>query len=541
MGAAIDVPSILQSAATASAQANAGAAQIMQSISDNNQRGAESATAEQTIGAAQLIIQGVENTAKLSVQNKNQESLAEFGLDQNGSASDVIALTASKVADDRSRMSTALDNIRQKNSVEFLDDPLSYISNIFTINDDINEYNQSNNDSENQLAILQRLQKAQDDQERINAATATTITPATIQAQAEQTAANTVLALGKIKQDTAQFNNAAIMQAKSLSVAGVTVQMDAARLVDSQQQLAIAKDTEAREDARFALYKQEKEETENTMAGILQQANAGFDVMHLPRIDGSQLKLYKNLGGANWDKIGYAFGVGGQTAASGRPVLSATPAGAAEVMFKTGMQPPAAEVPIARFIGGLARDASINPAMKGDMQAQVAYINSAVEDAVEGRIDPASGKRVNGWLSNVNNTDTKNIYNPKDIGSIVNTYPAVAQTQLFKQLLSPQLEAANGSAVKTDPSSILTQGLSLVAKGQMSATQLDSDLKVLIGAAIGTNNAVNNYGKYGLPEQKTFEINGVDWANDAQRLYYITTLVTLGASNNGLSAVGFAP
>lgn len=264
--AGLDLSSILDNITSLGSQAASAASDATTAITGNNQALTasyqQSQDRQNVVAANTKVVADVQNQGKLAAQNALQNFSAEWGGDTDDATGQQARLAlrhnqASQAADD------ALDVIRQKRSVSFFDDPLSWISNKLTINTDIDNYNANNTITAKAESDMDSINASIDLRANAQAKIATTITAASAQAQSQITVASAqeaadVLARQGIAANTAGVTEIANMSYRQMQVATAGFDADAKyqELKTSQAHLALAQGQFDLEKQRFNLQEQ---------------------------------------------------------------------------------------------------------------------------------------------------------------------------------------------------------------------------------------------------------------------------------------------
>ena len=507
----ISVADVMQQSKALTLQTREAASKIMDATNAMAATNAQDISAVQISGAADGLISSTKSAAEMLMVQKNAQAASTFGTNQD-STNEALSAISSSIFSNSARADAALARVREKQSVNFLDDPVSYLSNMFTVNSDIRDYNQSNNAVEQKSALLADLQARTTDQYRVNAGTAEVTTAASAQAQVDKINAATTIMANKVSHDNLQYNIQGIESVNRMNMQALSIQSNAIGLRNQEAELKMRQAEFAFQQQRFPLELAKFKEEANARAEIrednqntLDRINIGLGTMGKPRVDLSSVRIAKQLGGSTLALFGAAFEAGGVSAQNGKPILGATPASAGTVLVTNNVKSPVAELKVATLVAEAVVKSMQNITLAKDIPAQRQNANDAVSAKLNGTLDPTTGKRDGGWISNVNGHDETNIYNAPDLKSL-STVPAIANTQLFRTILAPQIAASKDGVVKTNPEAIINQGVAAVASGQMSWKQLSSDITTIFGGTIVLNNATANYEKYGVPPQTSFNV-----------------------------------
>ena len=111
------------------------------------------------VGINNQIISSAKTASDLAIQQARIKSANVFGTNMKNAGEQISALAAT-VNTEYANRETALKKIEAKRSVSFFDNPLEYVVNQFTVNDDIQAHNTANERHEaasNQIATLNTL------------------------------------------------------------------------------------------------------------------------------------------------------------------------------------------------------------------------------------------------------------------------------------------------------------------------------------------------------------------------------------------------
>lgn len=499
----IDAASIMANSLAFSRQVAQDTSTVTQAVKEQSDIGTDAISKQDAINAADAIISSTQEAAKYQLQKDDQAAAAAFGINMNASNS-IISTIANDIATNTSRGDAALARIRDKQSVGFFDDPLTYIGNLFTINNDIEDYNTSEAEVDRKTALMQRLQTITQEQFKVNAATEEVNTAATVQAFADKTAAASALALDKIKYENLQHNIEGVKAIQEMDYRGLLIQHQALATVDEEKRMDIQQQEMDMHKQAFAIQLEERQGNMAADAAMIKQINLGLGVMGKNPVDAARWKVLSRVGGNALKQLQDAFIIGGNQAINGNSVLGTTPAAAGDVIIRNQLAAPASESPVANFITQASISAKNNPMLKGNVAGQEQAANEIVHNAIFGRVDPATGKPAGGWISNIDGRDAANIYNAPDVKSLANI-PGFADTITYKNIIAPQL--ANGNIPHITAPDLVEQMYTGMKNGILTPNQFVYELNAYGLASEAINNATKQYAKYGLPPQSSFNVN----------------------------------
>ena len=531
----INLNSVMNQAQYQSMATSHDADLISEQVAIGNAANANEINSNEAVGAANKVIIGTQNVAKLLEISRNQSSAAQFGLNTDDS-NNIISSIASSVRDSQAQADAAMQNIKEKQSTSFFDDPLKYIINRYTVNDDITNYNTANATSENKLKLLGELQSRQQAQTVVNAGISEVTNATSAAAELDKVSAITANANDKLKFANAQFNMNAVEAVTGMNEKALSINMQALQLKESiLNREASERDANAnralkREELDMRI--KEMKETEEGNAQLLATVNLGAGTLGVPRLTMQELKVNKTFGGKATSDVIEMYNVGRATAqatitsgqdlsssaaiAAVKPVprLGNTPFAVGDSMATLRMVAPAAESRIASIISNSYNSVLSNPQYnKNAVAASQAMSTDLSEKLYGAKVDGnnkvnygTSVKPIGGYAGNADGHDDANPFNAPPLNSLA-TIPAVASTYIYKNILAPQVQAGNGEVVKTLPSSIVSQAYGAAAAGKLTYQQANQEIVTIFNAAAAMNNAHGNLEKYGIAPQTNYYSN----------------------------------
>lgn len=402
---------------------------------------------QQAVAASTKVVTDTQQLGKLQAQTALQNFAANIAGDTDD-ATGTQAKLAATFLQANSDAADALQTIKEKRSVSFFDDPLSWVSNKLTINHDIDQYNSNASianqaeqqiDSTNQAISLRAAAQAQ---------IATTVTAASAEAQSNiavssaQEAAD-VLGRQGIAQNTAGVKEVADMNYRQFQIATAGFDADARyqQLKQGQAQLAVSQANLSLEQQRFALMQKKEINADSANQYIADNINAGLKVMY-------------PTNPAAWNvPAGKLQGI-----MSGKlpmdPILAQA--------MKIGENSKDTTLPDSgtRLLGLTPSDAlttlQFNPTIAPDMQGGVGILRQALDivskqtagipittPAEKQAFDAKVNAQANALLQAAANhtQDPSSVYFLPGADQLAQQIPAIQQTPLYQKVLAPLIQA----------------------------------------------------------------------------------------------------
>lgn len=449
--AGIDLSNVLDQITQLGSGASTAAAEATSAVQANTaaltSSFQQSVDRQEVVAANTQVVADVQNQGKLVGQNALQNFSAQWGGDTADASGQQARLAArhnqaSQAADD------ALDIIRQKRSVSFFDDPLSWISNKMTINTDIDNYNSNVTIANKAESDMDSINASIDLRAQAQAKIATTVTAASAQAASQIAVASAqeaadVLARQGIAANTQGVSEIANMSYRQMQIATAGFDADAKyqELKASQAHLALAYSSFDLEQKRFDLMQSKEVNADGANQYIAEQINSGLKVM-----------FPNNPAAWNVPAGKISLVLSGKFPMD--PVLAQA--------FKVGESSKDYTIPGAgtRLLGVTPSDAlktlSFNPTVSPDMAGGIGILNQAkqlVDKRLAGQpiTTPAQQKEYDDAVNNQANTilmaaanhtnDPTSVYYLPSADKIVAAIPELQQDPVWKTVLAPMLAA----------------------------------------------------------------------------------------------------
>lgn len=482
---------ILAAAQSAQTQmANAGT-EIAEARQSQAELSTESANLQVDIGLNNQIIEGAKNQAALATQNARLKAGAIFGADLNQQGEQISKATAIWQSAYERQLASA-QAIEEKDKVAFTDNPLQYIVNQFTINQDIEAHN----------AALKVKNVAKEHIEEINALSNATavnqsnfsqsITQASVDAASKNTLNTALIQANQAKIASLGYNVEGLKDAVNMSKEALGVMFNVQSMQNQQAQLKLAMDNYALHKEEFKWKQDEHAAQEATDEYLVGRIQKGLESMYgdkapnlqaNPKLAKQYLTLMKSNTPAGKEAVD-AYMAGG---ASG--VLGGN-SGQVIDMMKSGinLQFTPAQEPIkqllsashSEFVGSINAGVTAKP-------SNAAEFNRAVSSVVE--------NKVNAMLKNVKPGDGDNIFNIGAVDQLLKM-PGVADTALTQKVLGP---AATAGVKFDDPKQVYATVTAALEKKQISINEAVEGITALYQKGVKTNLETRQLTKFGIP------------------------------------------
>jgi len=453
----------------------------------------------QQIGAAAALDTTVKGMGALQVQDAANRSGLELNVDPGDTMGRQRA-DAEELLQAQSDQSTALAEIKRKQSTSFFDDPLGWITNQFTINSDIDQYNTAEETAASATRNIQQRAAALDSNVKAFRLQQTTLSAASIQAQAEQ-AKNLALIQSDEAARQSLITNANNIK-EQVSLSGQQLQAQAT-VLDSkvkQENIQIALEHLALSREEFEWKKLEKKHGEAANQYVVDTINRGLEVMdpNQPKLDSNSPRALALLSGKvpldGLLKQAYDLGeVNRRLSPNGTQtrLLGTTPVQTLQTL-------------------------AYKPALAPDQQAGVSLLTNA---AAEAEKDPTyvqlknakdfagANARMNELIKGVFKQQAvlvdgpTNIYHLPAAAEIIKQSPGLQELPFVQKVLAPLIKAG---VPTTEPSQVYSAGLDAVKKGDITANQFAIDYAAIYKQGQRVNVASKQIMNLGIAPEEAY-------------------------------------
>lgn len=483
-------PILAAASAAQSQMANAGI-EIASARQSQADLATETANAQLDIGLNNQIIEGAKNTAALSEQNARMKAGAIFGADLSLQGEQISKATEIWQAAYERQLSAA-QAIEAKDAVGFTDNPLQYIINQFTVNQDIEAHNAALGVKTVAKQHIDEINALSNQTAKNQANFTQSITQASLDAASKNTLNTALLAANKAKIESLGYNVQGLQDAVQMSKEQLGVMFNVQSMQNQQAQLKLAMDNYALHKEEFEWKQADHAAAEATDEYLIGRIQKGLESMYgdrapnlnaNPKLAKTYLALMKSNTPAGKEAVD-AYMAGG---ASG--VLAGN-AGQVIDMMKSGvnLQFTPAQQPIkqllnsahSEFVGAINAGTIAKPTNAGEF-------NRAVSGVVE--------KKIGEMLKNVKPGDGDNFFNIGSVDQILKM-PGVADTALTQKVLGP----ATAAGVKfDDPKQVYATVTAALANKQITVNEAVEGITALYQKGVKTNLETRQLVKFGIP------------------------------------------
>lgn len=449
---------ILQAAQKYNVQAQSGAKEEIAIDSRAKETTEANATLEETQGSNLALVNEVSNNAILNTQNNKLKVATQLGMNLDAS-SEMYTTLSRDINTAYTQKKAALDEIQKKRNVGFFDNPLEFIVNQFTINDDINKHNAANdqlNAAEEQLATLNTLTQS-------SAVTQGVLTQSVTQASV-QASADAIRDAANIKANNERlrgyaYSTDAIKAALNASkeTLQTTLSVFGAQKQEESVQIALAHLQLSREE--FDWKKEEKDKGKDADKYLIDTINAGRKLRLGEQADilvpgsvraNTVLSLIKSNSPAGKEfQTDYLNGE--QSISTGSKLLATSPAAAIELLNT---------LPVNLSPAAQTTKALLNTVLSA-VQQDIAQgkLDGKNKDAIHAALNAKTVALINQQASRVVPGDDTNVFNIPPIRSIISESPTVAALPVVQKILNPAIQTGVNLNDPNQVFGLLTKGI----------------------------------------------------------------------------------
>jgi len=433
------------------------------------------------------------------------------------STTEVLSSLSAAAADAQKRKDEALAAIQEKDSVSFIDNPLQYIINQFTVNQDIAKHNIAN----------QQLESAHNRILEVNAESQTTIatqnaiseplTAASMEASARLAAAQATIQARDAQIQGLNYGTKGIEFALNAKKDVIALGFQANNALNAERSYKLSLENLELSKKEFAFRQQEWAERQADKALQLQYGQSVIDKINLGRkllsngtlapiddLTGKMvLSALKGKGTLSTELQTY-LDAGERATITGKASIGATPAAAATAMQTVPVQITPVQQPIKNILTQAASDTSNalksvevpgqnqNPVFSGLDKKDKNSINAAYNGRAQQILDSYSKEIKPG--------DSENPYQIASINQLAAKSPTIQSLPLYKKVLKPLVDTG---VQLSDPKQIMSIVGNAVAQGTISHKEA-LDLTTIYHVGVTANIAMRNFGGFGLVPKNSY-------------------------------------
>ncbi len=506
-------------------------AQVMANNDAINQSYAASNARQQLVVGQTQVIEDTKNQGALVAQTAKQQYAHSVGIDYDGTLSAQQAQAQQTFLDASSRAAQSAQVIAQKRSVSFFDDPLQWLSNKLTINDDINAFNGAAGEANTAEQFIQDSNALVDQR----AIALTAVQQVTSQAAAEAATNKVVeqqqeladqMKRAGIAANTQGVETVANMDWRNIQLMNMKTDAESKLLgaQTSQEHLQLAQQQFDLEKARLALAQAKENEKDGADQYMHDQLVKGMQLMfpNNPAAWNIPDGKYKAMIAGKlpldpvWKK---AFDVAQSTdiaGGQGTRILGTSPADAISALsFKPTIAPTAQ--PTVDLLNRALATASNSPAYK---QALAAKDQKAATDIVNATVD----QMVKADASHVDSPTS--LYYLPPIDKIAESIPGTQDSPFFKTIVAP---AAAAGIDMSNPGQVAKQAVQAIKDGKISLNEAANNMSAMYGIGQQWNFQAKQMFSLGITAAPSYTTNvtgltpvgygnfgTVDWTNEIQ-------------------------
>lgn len=513
-----DVNPVLDAASRFSATNRAAAVDVNQAFRE--QFDLYKTISDNTIAAGQAtaVVEGAKQTGILETQAAVDLGAFTLGTD--------MRLNTEKLTDANARLiqslavrDEALAAVNEKQRVGLFDNPIGWLLNQITVNDDIAKYNAANAEVETNAERIKRLTDATNAEVTTQNALRHTTSQAASVAAAEKTRldAESMAATARIKgfEVNAAGVNAAVaaskeeLNAQNIAYHAVLAQEASGR---ANEELALQRENaqQRRDEWKFRKTQIEealrnKKDVELAKQEMLDTVNIGLKVIGAESLTNpntiARFMLQAEKSGTVPDEFLDAFKRGRRNLMQGPKdkFIAENPAELLNILSTTGLKWSPVQKPVQTALQESMQQLDAELASPGgipgsggkkDKATAVTRFNQIVRDTFDG------------YRNKIVPGDKDNPYNIGAISDILNN-PEVASLPVVTKVFAPVAAEPNGAASLNDPERVTAMVLDAFRKKQISFDEAAQVYQIYQrGNAI--NNEVRQFKALGLPENQTY-------------------------------------
>lgn len=513
-----DVLSLIQQFAPAN-QANVQ--KLAGAQSDVEQANQEALVAQKRAAELDGVIQAQQNKADIAAQAETQMFEAISGGKVTDPNSLMARLVQDRAAQENARMAQA-KKIEQMDSVGFLDNPIAYIQNAFSINGEIDKHNFHAEQSAADTSAITALQQGTQEANKTALVTAQKMTEATQAAKTEQAAQLLQAATAQLKGKLAGENMHAInalmngqQQAVQTAYTGLRVKLDLAQEGRAQAD-ELRKDNAAKmAEEHFLLQAQEANMRMDAMQQTLQDKKADKEMqdkyVDIIKVGAAKLRLNPDDFSLQGIKLMERIpaqkpmldaltraGLNAATSSVGAGPIGDTPAESLLTIDNVGSGRSFQNAPEAATFNRL--QAAKTAALEGvQLSGDAAEQNAQVLKLVDAEVS----RRVNVATKNAESRDS--FYAAPKLSALVTSIPELKDKLIYATILKPMLDAG---VTDITAGSIKAQIDEAVKRGVISRGQAMKEGAQIFSAVATYNNVHGRLYDFGIPPQRGYTVEG---------------------------------
>lgn len=394
------------------------------------------------IGDSAALVDNVKQTAELAVQNAKLKGANNFGTNLKDQGEVITGLTAD-LRNEYALRDQAKASYDSKRGADILSDPLGYISNLFSINEDIANYNSHNENIANRENQIESLNKLTQTTNLTQSQLTESVTEASIAASKNSLLSKAALDANNQRINAATYNSDGIKTALNTSKEILANQFNVLSAQNAQTNIGIAQAHLDLSRQQFEFSKQEKQIADDARAAgksadqyLIDKINAGGSLRMGDSYDailpgsvraGTVLSLLKSNSPAG-KQFQEDYLIGDQSEATGTKVLATSPARAIEILATM----PVKLAPAQEAVKGVLNQALA--ATKADPN-----FDPKNKSAVEASLNARTAAILKSQSDKINYGDSDNVFNIPSIRTLLSNSPTLQQLPVVQKVIAPAI------------------------------------------------------------------------------------------------------
>ena len=466
-----------------------------------------------------VIVESAKQAGALETQAANDLAASQMGTDLRQPMNRLTGLTDS-LHQSMAVRDQALAAVNKKQRVGLFDNPLHWVLNQITVNDDIAKYNAANAEVKAASEGIAVLTRATDAQVATQKAIQHSVTTASAVAAAENTKLAADINVAQANIAGWDVNAKGIERAVNMSNAEVAnknlvfhAQMSVEESARSNERLGLER-TRASFDEEQRVFQRKtwdeqlavKQDIRLATEEVTNTINIGLRNIGSAPISNAgvlaKLKLEMSTTGKIPEEFLAAYQRGRATLQAGpdengnyQKIVAPDPAGLINTILTTNIKWAPAQAPVEAAIKDIMKDvADLSQLPNGPKKpAELAAAFNKRTDVVFGD-----------YRAKIIPGDKDNPYN---VGSLVDVIkqPSVAGLGVVVKVLAPLTATQEGAVILDDPSRASAAVLDAFVQGKISFNEA-VEFPLVYGRAVQINNAVKQFKALGLPESQTYNV-----------------------------------
>lgn len=469
----------------------------------------QQATDDATVMAAKQAAEYKTQLARVQAANAAGANLSD--------TSEVITSLSAAAADAQKRKDEALAAIADKDSVGFMDNPVQYIVNQFTVNGDISKHNIANQQLESAhnriMEVNAEAQQSAQTQNMISEPlTAASMAAATRSASVAANVAATNAQIAGLNYNTKGIEFA--LNAKK-EVLALGFQANNAQMAEKQYQRSLeALDLQKKEfEFRQKEWKDKEQDKADQQAlgkSVIDTINFGRKALLGPNaeplddISGKMALSALKGKGVLTAELQKFYDAGERSKLTGKTSLGTTPAQAADTIQTVPVQLNPTQGPIKNILAAASSDTSSalkNADMPGQNKNPVFQgLDKKDKNSIAMAFNGRAQQILDGYAAQVKPGDGDNPYQVASINQLGANSPTVQALPIYQKVFAPMIKAG---VQLNDPKQIVALVGAAVSSGTITHKEA-LDLTTIYHVGVTANLAMRNFSGFGLTPRNSY-------------------------------------